>query len=55
VGAASPSPALAATGKSDETGTTPRAHVATGFVACGDEWCPTEPMCWRGPVQSGDV
>ena len=24
-------------------------------MACGDALCPTEPMCWRGLVQQGDI
>jgi eukaryotic-like serine/threonine-protein kinase len=37
------------------TSTAPDKPVPAGFVPCGEALCPTEPMCWRGLVQKGDI
>jgi serine/threonine protein kinase len=38
------------TGSGPSTGGGSAATVPAGFSACGDAFCPVEPMCWGGPV-----
>jgi eukaryotic-like serine/threonine-protein kinase len=49
-----PSDAVPATGPAVTTGPATTTGLA-GFVACGDVFCPPQPMCWSGLVAIGGV